>query len=76
MSGEDGFEVLRRMHLQFGPKLVIRQGQVLANFVAMISRPAKSIVETRTLLTDMDRTLKLIRCLTSEGYQRYMHDRC
>ena len=55
------------MHLQFEPKLTIRQGQVLAEFAAMVSRPGKTITETRDLITEMDRKLKLIRDLTHEG---------
>ena len=38
---EDGFEAWRRLHMQFEPKLVIRQGQVLADFAATVSRPAQ-----------------------------------
>ena len=51
VGAEDGFEAWRRLHMQFEPKLVIRQGQVLADFGTMVSRPAKSIAETREFLT-------------------------
>ena len=47
--------------------MTIRQGQVLAEFAAMVSRPGKTITETRDLITEMDRKLKLIRDLTHEG---------
>ena len=67
VSEENGFEAWRCLHLQFEPKLTIRQGQVLAEFAAMVSRPGKTITETRDLITEMDRRLKLIRDLTHEG---------
>ena len=37
VHGEDGFEAWRQLHLQFEPKLVVRQGQVLADFAAMVT---------------------------------------
>ena len=40
------------------------QGQVLADFAAMVSRPAKSIAETRELLTELERRMKMVRDLT------------
>ena len=55
------------MHLQIEPVLTIRQGPVLAEFAAMVSRPGKTITEMRDLVTEMDRKLKLIRDLTHEG---------
>ena len=67
VSEENGFEAWRRLHLQFEPKLTIRQGQVLAEFAAMVSRPGKTITETPDLIAEKDRKLKLIRDLTHEG---------
>ena len=64
---EDGFEPWRRLHMQFEPKLVIRPGQVLADFAAMVSRPAKSIAETRELLMELERRMKMVRDLTEQG---------
>ena len=55
VGAEDGFKAWRKLHLHFEPELVIRQGQVLGYFVAMVSRPAKSIQETHELITKMDR---------------------
>ena len=67
VGDEDGFEAWRRLHVQLEPKLVIRQGQVLSDFVSMVSKPAKTIGETRDLITEMERKLKVIRDLTREG---------
>ena len=67
VGAEDGFEAWRRLHLQFEPKLLIRQGQVLADFSAMVSRPANSIAETRELLTELERRMKMVRDLTEQG---------
>ena len=67
VGAEDGFEAWRRLHMQFEPKLIIRQGQVLADCAAMVSRPAKSIAETRELLTELERRMKMVRDLTEQG---------
>ena len=58
------FEAWRQVHLQFEPKLMVRQGQVLADFAAMVTRPAKNRNETSDLTMKMDRKLKEIRDLT------------
>ena len=46
---------------------MVRQGQVLADFAAMVTRPAKTVNETRELTMEMDRKLKEIRDLTEEN---------
>ena len=63
-GAEDGFEAWRRLHMQLEPKLVIRQAQVLADFAATVSRPAKSFAETRELLTELERRMKMVLDLT------------
>ena len=45
----------------------VRQGQVFVDFVAMVTRPAKTVNETRELIMETDRKLKEIRDLTEEG---------
>ena len=65
VEGENGFEAWRRLHHQFEPKLFIKQGQVLSDFAAMVRKPARTMAETRDLITD--RKMKLIRELTHEG---------
>ena len=67
VEGENGFEAWWRLHHQFEPKLVIKQGQVLSDFAAMVMKPARTITETRDLITELDRKMKLIRELTHEG---------
>ena len=47
VEGEDGFEAWKRLHHRYEPKLVIKQGQVLAEFAAMVATPARSIAETQ-----------------------------
>ena len=47
---------LGQLHLQFEPKLMVRQEQVLADFAAMVIRPAKTVNEIRELT--MDRKVK------------------
>ena len=67
VEGENGSEAWRRLYHQFEPKLVIKQGQVLSDFAAMVMKPARTIAETRDLITELDRKMKLIRELTHEG---------
>ena len=67
VEGENGFDAWRRLHHQFEPKLVIKQGQVLSDFSAMVMKPARTNAETRGLITGLDRKMKLIRELTLEG---------
>ena len=43
VGSQDGFEAWRRLHLQYEPRLVIRQGQVLGDVAAMVMKPATSI---------------------------------
>ena len=67
VGSEDGFEAWRRLHLQYKPQLVTRQGQVLADFAAMVNKPARSVGETWELLTEMERRMKMVRDLTDQG---------
>ena len=60
-------EAWRQLHLQFEPKLMVRQGQVLADFAAMVTRPANTVNETRELTMEMDRMLKEISDSTEEN---------
>ena len=63
---EGGFEAWRQLHMQFEPKLVIRQGQVLADFSDMVSGPAKCIAETRDILTELEPRTGVVRDLTEQ----------
>ena len=67
MINEDGFEAWRRLLHQFEPKLAIKQGQILAELGAMVMHPAKSITETRNLVTELEMKMKFIRELTHEA---------
>ena len=67
VEGEDGFEAWKSLHHQCEPKLVIKPGQVLAEYAAMVTKPASSIAETRDLITELDKQMKIIRELTHEG---------
>ena len=63
VGAEDGFKAWRRLHMQFEPKVAIHQRQVLADFAAMVSRPAKSIADTSELLTELKSRMKMVRDL-------------
>ena len=67
VHGEDDFEAWRQLHLRFEPKLMVRQEQVLADFAAMVTRPAETVNEARELTVEMDRKLKEIRDVTEEN---------
>ena len=67
VEGENWLGAWRRLHHQFERKLVIKQGQVLSDFAAMVMQPARRNAETRGLITELDRKMKLFREPTHEG---------
>ena len=48
VQSEDVFEAGRHLHIQFELKLIVRQGQVLVDFVAMATWPTRHIELTRS----------------------------
>ena len=60
VRAEDGFVARQRLHQSYEPGLATREGIVLAEFIAMVAKPAKSPQETRLLITEMDRKMKAV----------------
>ena len=63
---EDGFLAWRKLCLHFEPTLAAMQGRVIAEFGAMVTKPAKDTAETRRLVTELDQRKKLVEDLTGE----------
>ena len=66
VSSENGFRAWQKLHMRFGPSLSSKQGMVLMEFSAMVAKPAKNPTETRMLLTEMERRIKLVEDVTDE----------
>ena len=57
---EDGFRAWQKLRLRFEPSLAAKQGLVIAEFSGMVTNPAKAPQDTVSLMTDMDKRMKLI----------------
>ena len=57
---EDGFVAWQRLHQRYEPGLATCEGIVLAEFSAMVAKPARSPQETKMLITEMDRKMKAV----------------
>ena len=64
---EDGFMAWRALHLRFGPSVAARQGKVMCDLTQMVARPAKSPSETRTLVTELERRVRIAEDVTGES---------
>ena len=74
VKNEDGFRAWQKLKQRFEPGLAARQGIVMAEFSGMVARPAKTQAETITLITEMDRKMKLVEDVTGEEVSE-MHAR-
>ena len=63
---ENGYRAWQKLHQRFGPSLSCKQGMVLMEFSAMVSKPAKTPDETRHLITEMERRIKMVEEVTGE----------
>jgi hypothetical protein len=63
---ENGYRAWQKLHMRFGPSLSCKQGMVLMEFSAMVAKPAKTPDETRNLITEMERKIKLVEDVTGE----------
>ena len=50
----NGWEAWRKLHLQYEPQLVMREAVVMSAFTNMVSKRAKSLQESKTLLLELD----------------------
>ena len=56
---EDGFEAWQMLVRRFEPGVAVKEGMAMAEFSGMILKPAKAIDETRILVTEMERKMRL-----------------
>ena len=64
---ENGFQAWQKLHMRFGPSLAARQGAVLSELSMMVTKPAKNPVETKNLVTELERRIKLVDDITGDG---------
>ena len=66
VKDEDGFRAWLKLIARFEPGLAVKQGMVLADFSGMILKPAKNTGETKSLITEMERKMKIIDEVSNE----------
>ena len=66
---ENGYRAWQKLHMRFGPSLSCKQGMVLMEFSAMVAKPAKTPDETRNLITEMERKIKLVEDVTAGRFR-------
>ena len=66
VRGEDGFEAWRSLHQRFGPSVAARQGKVMHELSQMVTKPAKSPAETRSLVTELERRIRTAEEITGD----------
>ena len=64
VKAEDGYRAWQKLRLRFEPGLAAKQGMIIAEFSGMVAKPAKSPQETVSLLTDMEKRMKMIVDIT------------
>jgi len=67
MKNQDGLQAWQKLKQRYEPSLAARQGIVIAECSGMASKRAKIPTETVSLITEIDRKIKLIEDITGEG---------
>ena len=67
VRSEDGYVAWRALHQRFGPSIAARQGKVMCDLSAMVAKPAKSPADTRTLVTELERRIRIAEDVTGEA---------
>ena len=62
-----GFEAWRALHQRFGPSVAARQGRVMHDLSQMVSRPAKTPAETRSLVVELERRIRVAEEITGDS---------
>ena len=57
----NGWEAWRKLHLQYESLLVMRGAVVMSQFTSMVTKRAKSLAETKTLLLELDERARRVR---------------
>ena len=66
IKDECGFEAWRALHQRFGPSVAARQGRVMHDLSHMVSKPARTPAETRSLVTELERRIRVAEDVTGE----------
>ena len=66
VKNEDGFKAWQKLHMHFGPSLSAKQGMALADFSGMVAKPATKPGETKSLITELERRMKMVEEVTGE----------
>ena len=61
VKNEDGFQAWQKLHMHFGPSLSAKQAMALADFSGMVAKPATKPGETKSLITELERRMKMGR---------------
>ena len=63
-KAEDGFQAWQMLNQSFERYLADRQGTLMADFSSMAAHKAKSPKETRGLITEMERKMRIVEDIT------------
>ena len=63
---ENGFQAWRALHQRFGPSVAAKQGRVMCDLSAMVAKPAKTTSETRALVVELERRIRLAEDVTGD----------
>ena len=66
VKGECGFTAWQRLKFRFEPSLAAKQGILLGELTTMVSRPAKAPSDLVSLITEVERKVKMIEDIISE----------
>ena len=66
MKNEDGFKAWQKLHTHSGPSLSAKQGMAFADFSGMVAKPATKPGETKSLITELERRMKMVEEVTGE----------
>ena len=61
-----GWEAWRKLHLQYEPRLVMREAVVMAAFTNMVAKRAKNPSESKALLTEVDERARRVEEVAGE----------
>ena len=59
VAGENGFAAWNQLHRRFGLSVAAKQGKAVCDVTSMVAKPAKSVAETRTLVTELERRVRV-----------------
>ena len=66
VKNEDGFKAWQKLYMVFGPSLQAKQGMAPPDFSGMVAKPATKPGETKSLITEVERRMKMVEEVTGE----------